>query len=293
MKDRPAIPESVKREVRQRCGFGCVICGSPIYHYDHMDQWALTKEHNAETLTLLCGSHHDEATRGILHREKIRSANNKPFNKIKGLSSKHPLHYDDAQEYDIVLGDNLFTFSKYTVRTGNSVYLAVIENEPLLQLTFDEGMVYLSCQFYDFNNKLVLKIDKNELVYSIDHWDITFVGTCLKINNAARDITLEIVFDTPAKMTITKAKLYFNGVYIRINENGIERNLTRDNRSTLKFNIKIPNRPDTTRAFRNANFRNFDCVLLFGPMPNFVINTCLHFTVPEGILGEYLQDGAA
>lgn len=35
------IPLPIQREVRQRCGFGCVICGMPLYEYEHMEEWAL------------------------------------------------------------------------------------------------------------------------------------------------------------------------------------------------------------------------------------------------------------
>jgi hypothetical protein len=31
------IPDHVAREVRQRCGFGCVCCGSALYQYHHFD----------------------------------------------------------------------------------------------------------------------------------------------------------------------------------------------------------------------------------------------------------------
>jgi len=30
------IPLPIQREVRQRCGFGCVICGTLLYEYDHI-----------------------------------------------------------------------------------------------------------------------------------------------------------------------------------------------------------------------------------------------------------------
>src|SRR5207248_2332597 len=30
----------MKREIRQRCGFGCVLCGRPLYTYEHMEGWA-------------------------------------------------------------------------------------------------------------------------------------------------------------------------------------------------------------------------------------------------------------
>lgn len=57
---RPPIPEDVKRQVRQRCAFGCVICGLPVYHYDHMTAYHVVKEHDAANITLLCASHHDQ-----------------------------------------------------------------------------------------------------------------------------------------------------------------------------------------------------------------------------------------
>ena len=59
---RPPIPESMKREVRQRCGFGCVICGMPLYTYEHMLGYVNVDRHVAEELTLLCYQHQYERT---------------------------------------------------------------------------------------------------------------------------------------------------------------------------------------------------------------------------------------
>ena len=49
------IPEAIKREVRQRCGFGCVICGFGFYDYEHFDpDFADAKFHDPNGMTLLC-----------------------------------------------------------------------------------------------------------------------------------------------------------------------------------------------------------------------------------------------
>lgn len=50
--DRPAIPEPIKREVRQRCSFGCAICKLPIYEYEHIEEWAIVQRHVADEITL-------------------------------------------------------------------------------------------------------------------------------------------------------------------------------------------------------------------------------------------------
>jgi 5-methylcytosine-specific restriction endonuclease McrA len=84
MTDRPPIPSKIKREVRQRCGFGCVICGSPIYEYEHMVEWCKTHHHRADELTLLCSQHHAEKTKRLLPEEKVKAANNNPYNLARG-----------------------------------------------------------------------------------------------------------------------------------------------------------------------------------------------------------------
>ncbi|WP_198036130.1 hypothetical protein [Salegentibacter sp. T436] len=65
------IPLPIQREVRQRCGFGCVICGLPLYEYEHMEEWAKVKRHDAEEITLLCDRHHREKTAGLLPKAVI------------------------------------------------------------------------------------------------------------------------------------------------------------------------------------------------------------------------------
>ena len=45
---RPDIPAEIIRKVRQRCGFGCIFCGCPIYEIHHIIDWADTKSHDLE-----------------------------------------------------------------------------------------------------------------------------------------------------------------------------------------------------------------------------------------------------
>jgi len=49
---RPPILEPMKRSVRQRCSFGCVICGLPLYEYHHMIPYADTEKHEEDNITL-------------------------------------------------------------------------------------------------------------------------------------------------------------------------------------------------------------------------------------------------
>jgi hypothetical protein len=81
------IPDPIKREIRQRCGFGCVICGNAIYEYEHVDPpFSEAKEHNSDHIVLLCGHHHRLVTKGLLSKQTVKEAARRPKCKEKGFS---------------------------------------------------------------------------------------------------------------------------------------------------------------------------------------------------------------
>ena len=66
------IPHEVKKEVRVRCGFGCVVCGAIPYDYDHFHvPFAEAKEHLADDIILLCDTHHRMKGAGAIDNEFI------------------------------------------------------------------------------------------------------------------------------------------------------------------------------------------------------------------------------
>src|SRR5436190_17564410 len=79
------IPEPIKRAVRQRCGFGCIICGSAVVQYHHFSpEYADATEHRAEGITLLCGRCHDKVRQA--GPEEIERYNAAPFCKREGFA---------------------------------------------------------------------------------------------------------------------------------------------------------------------------------------------------------------
>jgi hypothetical protein len=98
------IPLPMQREVRQRCGFGCVFCGLPLYEYDHVSEWATARQHVAENITLLCDRHHREKTNGLLPVEAVRDASQNPYNLREGVSKPYDLHYNGDSAVDCAVG---------------------------------------------------------------------------------------------------------------------------------------------------------------------------------------------
>lgn len=208
------IPSSIQREVRQRCGFGCVICGVPIYDYEHMNEWALVKEHVAEDITLLCPQHHRERTSGRLPIEIVKEYNKNPYNSRKGQSSSMPLFYQ-GDSCEFLIGGNNFIMDSHGESPTQMIPI-MVDGIPLFSFILDDGHLLLDANIFDENNELVFVIRKNQLLYSTELWDIQFVGKTLTIREKMRKILLNIIFDTPNKVIIDKARLLCNGVELLI-----------------------------------------------------------------------------
>lgn len=215
---RPRIPTGVARAVRQRCGFGCVICGMPLYEYEHMYEWATVKRHVASEMTLLCNQHHREKTNGLLSKEYMFWANANPINK-QGQSKPYLFHAQPAN-IGVQIGSNLI---EYNGQDAKATMIAIsIAQVPILWFKFEHGVMLMSLSLYDSSDKLVLSIRENELVYSSEPWDITLEGKTLTVRAAARDTMLALTFaPNERKISIDRAKLRYGGYEIDVSSKGL------------------------------------------------------------------------
>jgi hypothetical protein len=221
--NRTNIPLPMKREVRQRCGFGCVICGLPLYEYEHMEEWAQVKRHVAEEITLLCDKHHTEKTKGLLPKEAVAAANQNPYNLREGSSTPYHLHYS-GQSAQIVIGGNSFASTINRIKSDAFTPLLcaiLIDNIPIIAFTWDGDELLLSIRLFDRFNSPILHIWQNQLIYKPDIWDIEFVGTTLTLRENKGEIFVELEFSPPNKISILRGRLMCNGVELKINKDEI------------------------------------------------------------------------
>ncbi|EHK9087817.1 hypothetical protein [Vibrio metschnikovii] len=212
------IPLPIQREVRQRCGFGCVICGLPLYEYEHMEEWAVVKRHVADEITLLCDQHHREKTGGLLPVEVVRAANKAPFNLKEGNSKPYNLHFAGT-EATIEIGSNSFTCKDNGY--GTAMVPVSVDGTPLIGLILADGHLLLNLVVFDEYNAPVLHIKNNQLIYSTSPWDIQLVGKKLTIREAHKKILFEIEFFPPNRVVINRGRLLRNGVEILIRPSNI------------------------------------------------------------------------
>lgn len=207
------IPLPIQREVRQRCGFGCVVCGMPLYEYEHMEGWATVQRHVADEITLLCDQHHREKTGGLLPLAAVRAANAAPFNLKEGSSKPYALHFSGAEAL-VTIGGNRFTCADQGY--GTAMVPVSVDGIPLIGLVIADGHLLLNFVAFNEFNEPVLHIKNNQLYYSISPWDIQLVGTRLTVREGHGKILLELRFAPPNEVHVLRGRLLCNGVEVLI-----------------------------------------------------------------------------
>lgn len=186
--DRPAVPEAIKRLVRQRCFFGCVVCGSPVFDYDHIIEYALVGEHTADNLTLLCPNHHRAKTVGRLGEDFIRERNGAPFNASR--SHTGPYRLESSRTLKLEFGT---CYQMTDTLVDDATALGVLVNgRPYLSYHREKGWLTFSAVVTDANGRELLVVKRGELVASTNPWDITYVGSNLVVRSRAGMIVLEV-----------------------------------------------------------------------------------------------------
>ena|SRR6187549_3320286 len=92
---RSSVPAAVARHLRQEAGFGCCVCGLPIYRYHHIIPYREEPHFRPEDMVLLCPNHHAEADSRAMSEEQQRAYKQAPRNIEEGVS-KGLVTYEDS-----------------------------------------------------------------------------------------------------------------------------------------------------------------------------------------------------
>lgn len=203
------IPEDIKEQIRNRSGFGCVVCGSIPYEYEHIDpEFVDAQEHDPERMALLCPTHNQEKKKGLLSKRDIYEFYKKPaclinkFAKYKFNTPRESLNWS--------FGGVKFLNNDKDVCVNGKPILSITggrtEFEPLL----------LNGYFYDNNNRNICDIIDNELRIIVQN-----IGDFRNINNNFCFRSLENVvcldFNYIAEnkeLIFNQLNFYYNGSFI-------------------------------------------------------------------------------
>jgi hypothetical protein len=210
-KQRPNIPAHIKRQIRQRCGFGCVLCGSPIFEYEHIQGHKVTGD-NPDEMTLLCKFHHGEKTHKRMPVALVATANQAPFNLRRDASGEHPLYY---------FGENFsVTFGNMDVRAelvdGSPVAALRVDGQPVIGARLVDGHAELELCLRDADNVPYLVVRKGQLRHTLRQWDVEWTAQTLIIRRAPGDVVLRIRFQTPDSVVVERGEFWSNGLFFRV-----------------------------------------------------------------------------
>ncbi len=207
-----SIPSEVKRTIRQQCGFGCVICGSGIIQYEHVDpEFHEAKKHDPTKMALLCPQCHAKVTTRFWSKEKVLGAMKSPKSKSQGFSK---------EVFDIGHGHPLLQFGGASLR--NCPVPIQVGGQPLFKIEGpeEEGAPFrLSGFFCDSTGKVTLKIIENEWLASSNNWDVEVGGGAITIREGKGNIHLRLLADPPDRLIVDKLNMTLNGRTFEANGN--------------------------------------------------------------------------
>lgn len=213
-KTRSIIPGPIKRLIRQEGRFGCCKCGNPIIEYHHI----VRDSEDNEDIMILCPICHHEATVGAMTEEEQRFHKLNPFNMERGyvkgklkINQKLPV---------VAIGTNQF------VGEGDFI---LVDQESLLSLKVNYGMLEISVKLYDCDNQLLAQIENNEWISGDPMpWDLESSFQWLRIRHKLRNIALEIDargFHIEIRANLWKNKQNFKLNPYEIRFNGVVQNV--------------------------------------------------------------------
>jgi len=208
MEVREPIPDDLKRKVRQQCGFGCVICGSPIYDYDHIEEYATVQKHTFENLVLLCPTCHRKKTNGLITKDTVRTARENPSSQFRTSSDNLPI-----QPYSLNIGGNV-------INTINGLVFNICEFGWMVIRFSNYPLIY--AEILDENGERAVEIRENNYTLCARTWDIEYVGKILTFRNGPRKIFASLMFDIENRSISVSGNIKLsNDVRIKIQDNGI------------------------------------------------------------------------
>ncbi|GEB70457.1 hypothetical protein PC2016_3130 [Pseudoalteromonas carrageenovora] len=209
---KDTIEAGIKREIRQRCGFGCVNCGNAVYQYEHVDPtFAEATEHNPDHIVLLCGGCHDRVTRKLLSKETIKIRSDSPVCKQKGFS---------FGPFDLGMVEPKITIGTLNCKGVESLIRINGDNVLSIKPPESEGAPFrINAYLADRDGREVLKIVDNEWITTTNNWDVEVVGTRITIRKALGDIVLSLRSEPPHNLVIERLEMEHLGIELSCREN--------------------------------------------------------------------------
>jgi len=198
------IPAEIRRVVRQRCGFGCVVCASSVFDYEHFNpEFSRARHHLPAGITLLCPGCHAKKTRNLMSARRVREANEAPA----ALNKRYA--------FSEIEGSPRRPFVRFAgMQLRNCITPVQIAGFPVLRIEDSEepgGPYRLSASFFNKLGQPSLFIRKNEWQILADTWDVEVVGSTVTVRQGLGEIALKLMFVPGEGLHVERLEMYCAG----------------------------------------------------------------------------------
>lgn len=176
---RPHIPEQIKREVRQRCGFGCVFCGDMICDYEHIIDYAICRSHESENIVLLCVACHREVSSGRRDKGEVKERAMNPFCLV---GKNHPSYkFLLKKSYDVNFAGGAVHLSE-----GDKCMLVAVNGREVFGFRIEDGIPLFSAELQDERGDTSFIMVDNVIEFSASsYWDAELSGSRFQVRYGA------------------------------------------------------------------------------------------------------------
>jgi len=204
------IPADIKRQVRQRDGFGCVICGLGIVQYEHVDpEFKDARTHDPDCIALLCPQCHSKITTRMWSKGRVKLAMRSPKCKQIGYSREF---------FDFSDGHPALQFGGVLLR--NCTTPIEVSGQPLFKIKLpelpDEPFLF-SGLFTDSDGNVSLQIEDNEWKAYSTSWDVEIKGPTITIREAHRVVHLILTVSQPSTIVVERLNMRLGGLHFEAN----------------------------------------------------------------------------
>jgi len=208
------IPDPIKRQIRQRSKFGCVICRAGIYDYEHIDpEYGDAKSHDPDSICCLCTACHAKVTRGHFSKDYVR----KKYKEVERSDKLDvPLPFEGLDFHDgkaeLKIGGISYDPGVTSVVTyhGNAIFSICPSS--------GSDTAGINAVFLDDEGDQTLRISDNIWYGAVHAWDTEVVGRRIKVRKKKGALALVLRLEPPSKIVIEKLDMRVADAHILASE---------------------------------------------------------------------------
>lgn len=204
------VEPDIKREIRKQDGYGCIVCGSMLVDYEHIDPlFCDAKEHDPSKMALLCGQHHDPVTRRIMPKRLIKKHKEDPYCKKHGYAFS--TYFPNPDDIKIKCGNSYFQDTKKIFE---------INGRPIIWIEKEDDEILFSAIFFDDIGRKIGYLNKNTFIALVNDCDIFAIGTRIEARTKKGTINLELNIEGDGIVELRRLSAKYFGTNIKINKSG-------------------------------------------------------------------------